>query len=200
MDSIGAVIYEESIDKEAIDYFHSLNQDSGLEFHKKPDKGMQASILLLTASGIAIVFATAFAKKLGEKVAEDSWDLFKKGLKKIHGAYFGKKKLYEMTYISSGVNKVKETKYSTVFSIYCITKSEVRVKFLFETNWEIDEFQKANTIYLDTMNEYYNSSESRLQEIYDTTVKPRSVGFPILVAVDLDSNKLIEIDPFKSST
>lgn len=189
------IVYEEHIDPAVIEEMKSTLSvfGSDIDFHSLPDKGPQASILLLMLSSIAIVFSTAFIKKLGDKAAEDSYPYIKKSLSKLYQKYFGKDRQYKFEYITStsAEKKAPDTKYSLIFSLYCVGKNNERVKFLYETDWTEEEFDKATMIYIKSIIEFINNDDCIIKELIVS--KPTRMA-PYLIALESKSNKFIRVN------
>ncbi|WP_105170067.1 hypothetical protein [Pseudoalteromonas sp. T1lg23B] len=194
------VVFEDGIDSEAILNLKSelATFEDSVEFYETPDKGPQASIILLTMSSIALVFGAAFVKKLGDKAAEDCYPIIKKSLQTIYKKYFGEGAEYECQIITSSQSskKVPETDYSLVLALYCVGKNNERVKLLYKTNWEQSQFEKATDIYLSSITKFVNSGAGEVQDLIDKS--PNSMQ-PALIAWDEISDKLIKINPMPRS-
>jgi hypothetical protein len=189
------IAYEDHVDPTVIEEMKSTLSVFGndVDFHALPDKGPQASILLLMLSSIAVVFSTAFVKKLGDKAAEDSYPYIKKSLSKLYQKYFGKDRQYRFEYITStnAEKKASDTKYSLIFSLYCVDKNNERVKFLYETDWTEEEFDKATMIYIKSIVEFINEDDCIIKKLIAS--KPTRMA-PYLIALEPKSNKLIRIN------
>ena len=193
------VAFEESIDKQAIaemkNAFALFGDDA--QFHEVPDKGIQASILLLTMSSIAIIFGVAFVKKLGDKAAEDAYPIIKSGLSTVYKKYFGSKAEYKVVITASSEKKAQPTKYSLILSLYCIGKNGEKVKLLYDENWSKEQFDEATDYYLSAISDFVSNSAGKIQNVLNQN---QCVMPPSLIAWDEATNKLIYIDPIPKST
>src|SRR3954462_15034732 len=108
------LMFEAGVDEEAITQFDNAFSQSGksIDLHEIPHRGPQASILLLGATSIGVIFFGAFVKKLGDKTAEDVYPPLKNGLVGIYKKYFGSSRQYNNIIISSSAEKSPETIYS----------------------------------------------------------------------------------------
>jgi len=192
------IAFEESIDTQAINHmrnsFSAFGDDA--EFHEQPDKGIQASIFLLTMSSIAIIFGGAFVKKLGDKAAEDAYGVIKSGLASVYQKYFGANPEYKMIITASAKEKAPKTKYSLILSLYCIGKQGERVKLLYDTNWTKEQFDKVTDLYLAAISEFVSKDTGDIQTILNTTP---CIMQPNLIAWDETTNDLVFINPIPES-
>jgi hypothetical protein len=192
------VAFEESVDKQAIaemkNHFALFGDDA--QFHEVPDKGIQASILLLTMSSIAIIFGEAFVKKLGDKAAEDVYPIIKSGLSTVYKKYFGSNAQYTTVITASSEKKAQTTKYSLVLSLYCVGKNGEKVKLLYNESWNQDQFDEATDFYLSAITDFVSNSSGKIQNILNQN---QCVMPPSLIAWDETSNQLIYIDPIPKS-
>jgi hypothetical protein len=178
------VAFEESVDKQAIaemkNHFALFGDDA--QFHEVPDKGIQASILLLTMSSIAIIFGGAFVKK--------------SGLSTVYKKYFGSNAQYTTVITASSEKKAQTTKYSLVLSLYCVGKNGEKVKLLYNESWNQDQFDEATDFYLSAITDFVSNSSGKIQNILNQN---QCVMPPSLIAWDETSNQLIYIDPIPKS-
>ncbi|NQZ53846.1 MAG: hypothetical protein HRT93_06290 [Piscirickettsiaceae bacterium] len=188
------IAFEEHIDEDVVTQLKDslLIFRDDVDFHALPEKGPQASILLLMLSSVAIVFGTAFVKKLGDKAAEDSYPYIKKGLSKLYKKYFGGNSQYQLEALRSrnAQKKAPYTKYSLILSLYCVGQNNERVKFLYETNWSEEEFDKATMIYIESIIEFVNEDHSIVKELIAS--KPSRME-PYLIALEPQDEKLIRV-------
>lgn len=165
------VAFEESIDSEAIDQLKQSLEHLGQDvaFQETPEKGPQASILLLGISSVAILFGGAFVKKLGDKAAEDAYSHIKNALSKLYLKYFGEDPEYKVRVLTTSENKAPDTKYSLILALYCVGKDNQRAKFLYETSWSKEQFEMATDIYIRAMTEFVTNNQSEVRELIDAS-------------------------------
>ena len=186
------VVVEDDIDSEALETLEvalsSLKED--FDIHKIPPKDLQASLLLFGFTSVAVIFGGAFVKKLGDKAAEDSYPYIKQAISGIYHKYFGSNPLYQVRILTSSENKAPNTKYSLILALYCVGKNNEHVKFLYETNWTKEEFDKATGIYIEAMIDFVGSSSGVVNEL----IKSGSTMEPHLIAWDAGDSALVKIE------
>lgn len=192
-DQILNIAFEQHVDQEAVTQLQQTLAVLGneVEFHEVPDKGPQASLLLLGMSSVALIFGGAFAKKLGERAAEDSWPLIKKGLSKIYQKYFGENPEHKVVIFTSSEEKAPDSKYSLILSLYCVGKNGQRVKFLYESKWTQVQFDKATEVYLSSISEFVALGSGEVQALIDKSPSKQSLA---LVAWDDQNQRLISVN------
>lgn len=161
------------------------------EFHELPKSGPQASVLLYGFTSIAFCFGLAFVKKLGDKAAEDCYPYIKKSLLGVYENYFGEKAKYRIQVISTSEKKSPDTKYSLVLALYCIGKNNEMLKFLYESDWNKEQFDEATQIYINAMVEFVNEDFGAVSSLL-TSSSNRSQ--PHLIAWDSRVKKLVSVD------
>ncbi|WP_343349304.1 hypothetical protein [Pseudomonas sediminis] len=187
------VAFEDDIDTDAILSMKEALAAFGEEvsFHELPKRGPQASILLLTMSSIVLVFGVSFAKKIGEKSAEATWQLVEKGLSKLYKKYFGETPGHVIYYVSGSEKKLPNTKYSLTLSLLCTGSKGENIKFIYETKLSQAQFNKATRAYLRAMPEFTSSSTGVIQNLIEKN--PTRVS-PFLIAWDAVSEELIFVN------
>ncbi|MGE6569531.1 hypothetical protein ACQKE9_13385 [Shewanella vesiculosa] len=191
------VAFEESIDSEAIDQLKQSLEHLGQDvaFHETPEKGPQASILLLGISSVAILFGGAFVKKLGDKAAEDAYPHIKNALSKLYTKYFGEDPKYKVRILTTSENKAPDTKYSLILALYCVGKDNQRAKFLYETTWSKEQFEMATDVYIQAMTEFVSNDQSEVSELI---IASESRMEPHLIAWDPSVDALVRINALPS--
>jgi hypothetical protein len=191
------IAFEESIDSEAIDQLKQSLEHLGQDvaFHETPEKGPQASILLLGISSVAIIFGGAFVKKLGDKAAEDAYPYIKNSLSKLYTKYFGEDPKYKVRILTTSENKAPDTKYSLILALYCVGKDNHQAKFLYETTWSKEQFEMATDIYIRAMTEFVTNDQSEVRELI---IASESRMQPHLIAWDPSVEALVRINALSS--
>ncbi len=189
------IVIEETIDLDAVKHLEEELSffGSDVSIQKVPPAGPQASILLLGVSSLAAIFGAAFLKKLGEKTAEDVYPRIKKALTKVHEKYFGVNPEYKLTIITSGKNKVLETKYSLLLGLYCASKDNLQAKFIYESDWSIKQFDQATGFYIDAMVEFVSNDSNKVRQLI---IESGSNMQPHLIVWDFEKAELIKVNPF----
>tara|TARA_B110000211_G_C14035879_1_gene534493 strand:+ start:345 stop:956 length:612 start_codon:yes stop_codon:yes gene_type:complete len=190
------IIFEEGMDTEAI--IHLKNNlaffEDNIEFHQTPAQGIQVSAILVMMTSIAFIFGASFVKKLGDRTAEDCYPIIKKSLETVYKKYFGKNPEYRYQIITSrnSSKKVPDSDYSLVLALYCVSKNNERVKFLYKTSWGKKQFDAVTEIYLSSIIEFVNTDSGAVRDLLDE--KPTSLP-PSLIAWDEFTGTLTKLSP-----
>lgn len=187
------VAVEEGIDQEAVSELRDAIAFFGGEadFHPVPDRGPQASILLLGFTSVALIFGGAFLKKLGDQAAEDCYPHIKRGLLGVYKKYFGPGASYQVKIVSSSERKSPETPYSLILALYCVGRNNERVKFLYRTDWSQEEFEEATDRYLESMVDFVGQGQGVVADLI--LEEPVNVQ-PYLIAMDIEAGRLVRVN------
>lgn len=187
------VAIEDGVDQEAASQLREVIAFFGddADFHAVPDRGPQASILLLGFTSVALIFGGAFIKKLGDKAAEDCYPHIKRALLGVYKKYFGPNASYQVKVISSSENKMPETPYSLILALYCVGRNNEKVKFLYRTDWTQEEFEEATERYLESMVDFVGKGQGVVAELVQE--EPVIVQ-PYLIAMDASSGRLVRVN------
>ncbi|MCU1716438.1 hypothetical protein [Pseudomonas sp. 5P_3.1_Bac2] len=193
------IAFEEDTDTDAILSMKEALLAFGEEvsFHEFPKRGPQASIFLLTMSSVVLVFGASFAKKLGEKSAEATWQLVEKGLSKLYAKYFGENPEHRIYYVASSEKKLPKTKYSLTLSLLCTGSKGESIKFIYETKWSQAQFNKATRAYLRAMPEFTSNGTGVIQDLIEK--HPTRLS-PFLIAWDAGSEELVFVNVMPTET
>ncbi|MBY8305858.1 hypothetical protein [Vibrio fluvialis] len=187
--------FESDIDDEVLNELkESLSLfGNDVEFHEMPPRGVQASIVLYGFSAIAIVFGSAFVKKLGDKAAEDCYPFLKRGLANVYKKYFGESPEIEKVIIvgKNSKQKTPETRYSLVLSLYCSTVLNQRVKFLYAKDWTQEEFDLATEKYIAEIALLVNGKDCEVSQLL---LQQRAVAGQYLIAWNEANDKFIAVN------
>jgi hypothetical protein len=186
------ILAEEVLAEEVLrDIERSLSSnDLKTEFSVMPARGPQANIFFIATTAVAVIFGTAFVKKLGEKAAEDTWPHLKDALRTTWDNYFGNPPKIPVAQI--GLNGPIPTEYSQILSLYCISKSGQRIKFLYKESWSAKECERITELYLHHLSEFVATDQGPVQNLADSW--KTSLGV-VAIAYDGDTGGLKRINP-----
>ncbi|EHU2500549.1 hypothetical protein ABTC33_16060 [Acinetobacter baumannii] len=146
-----------------------------------PERGPQASLILVATSLVIVAFTEGFFSKLGEMAAEKVIEIFKSI----------KSSQKEPILISNSPLKTDDKGFSLHHAFYRDAHDGKKIKFLFKKDWSMEEFNSACILMMKELRLYEKNEPNQIEPLLQS-IKP--VTGIYLLSIQLEDETIYSVD------